>query len=377
MNDYTTWLTIIFAAFLSFLLVFLAVPTILKVAHSKKLFDEPGKRRVHTENVPNLGGLAIFLGILFTYTLYSDWFDFRPIAYLVPALIVIFSIGIKDDILVTAPMMKLLGQILSAFIIAGFGDLRITEFHGFFGLQPDYFVSLLITVLFIIFIVNGFNLIDGVDGLAGISGILSTLGFTFWFFVNGDIHVTILGAIVIGSLLAFLFYNVVARRQKIFMGDSGSMVIGFVLATLGIRFMEANVPEAADQLQMPMISAPAVVVGILIIPVVDTLRVFFLRLSRGNSPFVADKNHIHHRLLTLGFSHIQVALILGGVNILFIVASFLLMNLGMLKLMAINLVSAFIIFYLPAVFIKLKVRRMRKNSTHLNSSASGKDENRE
>ncbi|MFW6268082.1 MAG: MraY family glycosyltransferase, partial [Marinilabiliaceae bacterium] len=178
-------------------------------------------------------------------------------------------------------------------------------------------------------------------------------------------HVTILGAIVIGSLLAFLFYNVVSRRQKIFMGDSGSMVIGFVLATLAIRFMEATPPEAVDQLQMPMISAPAVVVGILIVPVIDTLRVFFLRLSRGNSPFVADKNHIHHRLLTLGFSHIQVAFILGGINVLFIVVSFLLMNLGMLKLMAINLVSGFIIFYLPAVFIKLKARNIRKNNARI------------
>jgi len=377
MNDYTTWLTIIFAAFLSFLLVFLSVPTILKVAHSKNLFDEPGKRRIHTERVPNLGGLAIFLGLLFTYTLYSDWFDFRPISFLVPALIVIFSIGIKDDILVTAPMMKLLGQIMAAFIIAGFGDLRITEFHGFFGLQPDYFTSLLITVLFIIFIVNGFNLIDGVDGLAGISGVVSTLGFIYWFFINGDVHITILGAIVTGSLLAFLFYNVVARKQKIFMGDSGSMVIGFVLATLAIRFMEANLPEARDQLKMPMISAPAVVVGILIIPVVDTLRVFFLRLSQGNSPFVADKNHIHHRLLTLGFSHIQVAFILGGVNILFIISSYLLMNFGMLKLLVVNFVSGFIIFYLPAIFIKLKAKRIRGDRSHLDASAVKESDKRE
>lgn len=363
MNDYSTWLMILFAAFLSFLLVFLSVPTILKVAYSKNLFDEPGKRRIHKEKVPNLGGLAIFLGILFTYTLYVDWFDFRPIPYLVPALLVIFAIGIKDDILVTAPMMKLLGQIVAAVIIVGFGDLRITDFHGFFGLQPDYFISLLISVLFVIFIVNGFNLIDGVDGLAAISGVISTLGFTIWFFMNGDIHVSILGAIMVGSLMAFLYYNVLARRQKIFMGDSGSMLIGFVLAMLAIRFMESNKPAMSDNLEISMISAPAVVVGILIIPVIDTLRVFFLRILQGNSPFVADRNHIHHRLLTLGFSHIQVALILGGVNVFFIVLSFSLMNLGMLKLMAINLVLGFIIFYLPAFFIKLKARKIRASDS--------------
>ncbi len=359
MNDYSTYLMILFAAFLSFMLVFLSIPTILRVARSKNLFDEPGKRRIHKERIPNLGGLAIFMGFLFTYTIFMDWFDYRPIPYIVPALLVIFFIGIKDDILITAPMMKLLGQILAAIIIVGFGDLRITDFHGFFGLQPDYLSSVALSVLFVIFIVNGFNLIDGVDGLAAISGVLSTLGFTIWFFLNNDIYTTILGAIIIGSLLAFLYYNVFSKSQKIFMGDTGSMIIGFLLAVLAIRFMEVNAQDVRHNLIIQMISAPAVIVGILIIPVIDTLRVFFLRLSRGNSPFVADKNHIHHRLLTLGFTHIQVALILGGVNLFFIFLSFLLKDLGMLKLMAINLVLGFVVFYLPAMFIRLKAKKMR------------------
>ncbi|WP_462319242.1 glycosyltransferase family 4 protein [Marinilabilia sp.] len=361
MNDYSTCLMILFAAFLSFILVFLSIPTILRVAHSKNLFDEPGKRRIHKQKVPNLGGLGIFIGFLFTYTLYIDWFDFKPIPFIVPALLVIFSIGIKDDIMITAPMMKLLGQLLAAFIIVGFGGLRITSFHGFFGIEPDYFTSIAISIIFVIFIVNGFNLIDGVDGLAAISGMLSTLGFMFWFYLNNDVHVTVLGAIVIGSLLAFMYYNVFSKSQKIFMGDTGSMIIGFILATLAIRFMESNAPSIRAGLDHQMTSAPSVALGILIVPIIDTLRVFFLRLSKGNSPFVADKNHIHHRLLTLGFSHIQIALILGGVNLFFIALNYLLKDFGMLKLMALNLVLGFIVFYLPAIFIRLKARRMRNN----------------
>jgi UDP-N-acetylmuramyl pentapeptide phosphotransferase/UDP-N-acetylglucosamine-1-phosphate transferase len=145
------------------------------------------------------------------------------------------------------------------------------------------------------------------------------------------------------------------------MGDTGSMLIGFILATLALRFMEANAPAVRDCLNFQMISAPSVVVGILIVPVIDTLRVFFLRLSKGNSPFVADKNHIHHRLLTLGCSHIQIALILAGVNILFITFNFLLKDLGMLKLMGLNLVSGFIIFYIPALLIRYKAKKMRQN----------------
>jgi UDP-GlcNAc:undecaprenyl-phosphate GlcNAc-1-phosphate transferase len=361
MNDYSTCLLILFAAFLSFLLVFLSIPTILRVAHSKNLFDEPGKRHIHKVRVPNLGGLAIFIGFLFTYTLYMDWFGFKPIPYILPALLVIFSIGIKDDILVTAPMMKLLGQILAAFIIVGFGDLRITDFQGFFGLQPDYFSSIAISMLFIIFIVNGFNLIDGVDGLAAIGGVVASLAFGIWFYINGDIYITVLVAIVIGALLAFLYYNVFSKSQKIFMGDTGSMLIGFILATLALRFIEANAPAVRVNLNFQMISAPSVAVGILIVPVIDTIRVFFLRLSKGNSPFIADKNHIHHRLLTLGCSHIQIALILAGVNILFVTLNFLLKDFGMLKLMVLNLVLGFIIFYIPALLIRYKAKKMRQN----------------
>jgi UDP-GlcNAc:undecaprenyl-phosphate GlcNAc-1-phosphate transferase len=261
-----------------------------------------------------------------------------------------------------------LGQILAAFINVGFGDLRITDFHGFFGIQPDYFSSIAISILFVIFILNGFNLIDGVDGLAAISGVISILAFTIWFYFNENINIVVLGAITIGALLAFLYYNVFSRKQKIFMGDTGSMVIGFILATFSLEFMEANAPAVRTNTVIQMISAPAVVVGILIVPVIDTLRVFFLRLSKGNSPFVADKNHIHHRLLTLGFSHLQVALILGGVNLVFIIFNFLLKDFGMLKLMGLNLVLGFVVFYLPAFFIHLKVKKMRQSKLEIYQS---------
>lgn len=356
MNGNSTYLIILFAAFLSFLLVFISIPTILRVARSKNLFDEPGKRHVHKHRVPTLGGLGIFIGILFTYTLYADWFAFKPIPFIIPALIVIFSIGIKDDILVTAPMMKLIGQILAAFIIVGLGDLRITDFHGFWGWQPNYVISILVSVVFVIFVVNGLNLIDGVDGLGAVTGIISSIGISVWFLINGETHVATLGAILTGALLAFLYYNVFAPSQKIFMGDTGSMVVGFILATMTIRFIEFNSHAVRDQLVFQMDSAPAVAMGILIVPVIDTLRVFFLRLSKGKSPFSADKNHIHHRLLTLGFSHFQISLILGGINIFFIVLSYLLMNLGMLKLFAINFVLGFLVFNIPAWIIRYRLK---------------------
>jgi len=357
--NYNVIFQIVLGGMASFILVFMSIPTILKVAYSKNLFDEPGKRRVHKDRVPTLGGLAIFFGILFTYSFYLDWFDYRAIPYLIPALLIIFSIGIKDDILVTAPIMKLLGQVVAALIIVGFGDLRITDFHGFFGLHPDYFVSLSFSLLFLVFIVNGFNLIDGVDGLAAITGIIVIIGFSFWFYINGEVVLPVLGAIVAGSLLAFLYFNVFSKSQKIFMGDTGSLLIGFIVAVFAIRFMEFNLEALRPALNYTMSSAPAVALGILIIPVIDTVRVFFLRLSKGHSPFAADKTHIHHRLLTLGFSHIQIALLLGTINIAFIVFSFWLKDLGTIKLFVLNLVLGLFVFQLPSFAIGYRLRKMR------------------
>ncbi len=359
MIDYNVIFQIVLGGLVAFILVFMSIPTILKVAYSKNLFDEPSKRRVHKGRVPTLGGLAIFFGILFTYSFYLDWFDYRAIPYLIPSLLIIFSIGIKDDIMVTAPIMKLMGQVIAALIIVGFGDLRITDFHGFFGLRPDYFVSLAFSLLFLVFIVNGFNLIDGVDGLAAITGIVSITGFSFWFFINGEFVLPVLGAIVNGSLLAFLYFNVLSKSQKIFMGDTGSLLIGFIVAVFAIRFMEFNLEPLRPALNYTMISAPAVALAILILPVIDTVRVFFLRLSKGQSPFAADKTHIHHRLLTLGFTHIQVALLLGSVNVLFIVVSYWLKDLGTIKLLVLNMVMGLVVFQLPSVAIRYRLRKFQ------------------
>jgi UDP-GlcNAc:undecaprenyl-phosphate/decaprenyl-phosphate GlcNAc-1-phosphate transferase len=367
MVDYNVVFQIVLGGLVSFILVFMSIPTILKVSYSKNLFDEPGKRRVHKARVPTLGGLAIFFGILFTYSFYLDWFDYRAIPYLIPSLLIIFSIGIKDDIMVTAPIMKLMGQVIAALIIVGFGDLRITDFHGFFGLRPDYFVSLAFSLLFLVFIVNGFNLIDGVDGLAAITGIVCITGFSLWFYINGEVVLPVLGAIVNGALLAFLYFNVLSKSQKIFMGDTGSLLIGFIVAVFAIRFMEYNLEPLRPALKYTMISAPAVALAILIVPVIDTIRVFFLRLSKGQSPFAADKTHIHHRLLTLGFSHIQVALLLGSVNVLFIIVSYWLRDLGTIKLLSLNMILGLAVFHLPSLAIRYRLRKMRSRKLNVRS----------
>jgi len=360
MDEYIIKLLIPFAGVISFSLVFLSIPTILKVAESKNLYDEPNKRTVHKVKIPTLGGLAIFLSFLFTYSLFSDWFSFTKIPFLIPALLIIFSIGIKDDIMVTAPMVKLAGQALAAFIIIGWGHLRITSLHGFFGLEINYLASISITLLLFVFIINGLNLIDGIDGLASITGIISITSFSIWFYINDNYHIPVFSAALIGALLAFSYFNVFSKTQKIFMGDTGSLLLGFLLAVVAIKFAEFNKPEHAQFLKYSMNSAPAVAIGILIVPIIDTLRVFIFRISKGKSPFTADKNHIHHRMLTLGFTHLQTSLIIGGVNIGFVLLSFSLRNLGVLRLSILNLALGLFMSYIPALFIIRKKKNLLK-----------------
>jgi UDP-N-acetylmuramyl pentapeptide phosphotransferase/UDP-N-acetylglucosamine-1-phosphate transferase len=261
--------------------------------------------------------------------------------------------------------MKFIGQLIAVLIIVGLGDLRITDFHGFFGLQPDYFVSILFTTVLMVFLINGFNLIDGVDGLAAITGIIVTISFSFWFLINGEYLIPILGAMLVGALSAFLYYNVFSRRQKIFMGDTGSLIIGLIIAIIAIRFMEFNAIKNRVFLTYSMTSAPAVAMGIMIIPIIDTIRVFFRRIIRGQSPFIADKTHIHHRLLTLGLSHLQVAASLGLINIIFVLASYLLRDFGMLWLLIFNLTAGLLVFNIPSLIIRIRKKKMRMHTKSL------------
>jgi UDP-N-acetylmuramyl pentapeptide phosphotransferase/UDP-N-acetylglucosamine-1-phosphate transferase len=362
MNELTIKLLIPFAGILSFFLVFLSIPSILRVVESKNLYDEPNNRTVHEHKIPTLGGLAIFLGFLFTYSLFSEWFSFTQIPFLIPALLVIFSIGIKDDIIVTAPVVKLVGQVLAAFIIIGWGDLRVTSLHGFFGLELNYLSSFTLTIFLFVFILNGLNLIDGIDGLASITSIIAISAFSFWFYINGSYHIPVFSAALIGALLAFLYYNVFSKNQKIFMGDTGSLLLGFLLAVAAIKFSEFTAPENSSHLKYQMNSAPAVALGILIVPVIDTLRITIYRISKGQSPFTADKNHIHHRMLTLGFSHLQTSVIIGIVNVFFVILSYLLRNIGVINLLIVNLSLGLLLSYVPALFIYRKKIKLKKQS---------------
>jgi UDP-GlcNAc:undecaprenyl-phosphate/decaprenyl-phosphate GlcNAc-1-phosphate transferase len=348
---------IILSGVLAFLITFFAIPIIIQVSREKKLFDEPDERKVHKMVIPTLGGLGIFAGFILS-TLIGAPTGNPLLQYYAAAAIVIFFLGIKDDILILSPAKKFVGQLIAAGIIIKFGGVQITDMHGFLGINKlGDMTSIVFTLFTVIVIINSFNLIDGVDGLAGSLGLVTSLVFGAYFYYIGQLAYSVMAISLGGSLVGFLIYN--ASPAKIFMGDTGSLLIGLVNAILVIRFINmAGTPGV----RLPLEAAPAIGFAILMVPLFDTLRVFGLRILNRRSPFSGDRTHVHHFLLDLGFSHRTVTLLCVSANIGFIAIAFLLRNLGTTSLIGILLLTALSLFgliYYNRARVKNAVKRTR------------------
>lgn len=340
---------VIFSLLLSFVIVFVSVPSIVKVAQYKQLYDEPGRRKSHHHKTPNLGGIAIFAGLIIATGLFADLTLSRELMQVLVAMVVIFFIGIKDDVLIIAPAKKLYGEILAAIIIVILGDIRFTSLHGFLGIyEINYISSISLTCFVVVVLINSFNLIDGIDGLASGIGIVVSLTFGTWFYLTGNHNYAILSAALLGALLAFFWFNAYGKENKIFMGDTGSLILGLIMSVLVIKFNEANITYNGPY---TISSAPAVSFGILIVPLFDTLRVFILRVLRGQSPFNPDKNHLHHRVLKLGFNHVESTAVISSVNVMFIIMVLTCQSAGVISLMVLNLALASLFSIVTELFI--------------------------
>jgi UDP-GlcNAc:undecaprenyl-phosphate/decaprenyl-phosphate GlcNAc-1-phosphate transferase len=317
-------LDVLLTGSISFIITFLAIPVIMRIAEEKKLFDLPDGRKLHNTPIASLGGVGIFSGF-FMAALLSITFKINPeFQYYFAAALVIFILGLKDDIVVLTATKKFIGQLTAAAILIHLANLRITSMHGLFGLGelPQAF-SFALSYVTIILVINAFNLIDGVDGLAGMLGLLTTSVFGTYFFLVGMPAYALLSFAMAGSLLAFLIFNY--NPAKIFMGDCGSLLLGLVNTILAIKFITIADSSAVV---LPIQSAVAVGVSVLIIPLLDTVRVFSIRIFHGRSPFSPDRNHIHHLLLDRGLSHKYVTLFCFLLNIVFITIAYFGRNLG-------------------------------------------------
>jgi UDP-GlcNAc:undecaprenyl-phosphate/decaprenyl-phosphate GlcNAc-1-phosphate transferase len=303
---------------ISFTITFLAIPIIIRVAETKKLFDIPDERKIHEAHIPSLGGLGIFAGFMLACLLSISLSGSSEFQYFLASAFVMFFLGLKDDILVISPIKKFVGQVLAAFLIIYKGGVQITSMHGFLGIHelPEMF-GILLTYFTVIVIINSFNLIDGIDGLAGSLGVIASAIFGTYFLAAGYLSYAIMGFALSGSLTAFLIFNY--QPAKIFMGDTGSMLIGLVNAILVVKFIAiAQQPG----ISVPVTAAPAIGFTVLLIPLLDTLRVFGIRIFHQRSPFIPDRNHIHHLMLDKGWSHSTITVTLSACSIGFVAAAY-------------------------------------------------------
>ncbi len=291
-----------------------AVPSIIYIAHLKNMLDTPNGRTVHQSLTPRLGGVAIFAGFMSALTIFAPLQNGAK--ELLAGCIILFFVGLKDDLVGMSVSKKFVGQLLATGVVMIMADVRITSFQGILGVGTlPVGISYFFTLAVIVGITNAINLIDGLDGLAGTIVLIICGTFGYYFYAYGGAGYSNYAYVAVclgGGLLGFLRYNF--HRAPIFMGDTGSLVCGFIVSVLAIQFIEmgllVNQPFAS--------SAPSVAVGILFVPLLDTVRVFTLRMLAGRSPFSPDKNHIHHRILAMGFSQISTVLLLALLNVLVI-----------------------------------------------------------
>ncbi len=305
------------------------LPKVIKIAAHMNLTDHPGSHKIHKGDIPTLGGIGIFAGFIFGFLLGVNGY-MHNVSYFTAAALILFFMGAKDDMVNINAWKKFAAEVTTALVIAFFTDIHFTTFHGFLGVgELPVWASILSTAFVIVLIINAVNLIDGVDGLAASVGIIASLFFGTWFILSGDYGYTIMAVALLGSLIVFFFYNISNGPRKIFMGDTGSLVIGFVLAVMAIRFNEIN---ATASTIIDLRSAPAVSIAVLIIPLFDTLRVVLLRLHNHQHPFAADNRHMHHLMLRMGFTHRRTTLYTVLFNVFIIGVALLADGLGILWL---------------------------------------------
>ncbi|MDR0384932.1 MAG: undecaprenyl/decaprenyl-phosphate alpha-N-acetylglucosaminyl 1-phosphate transferase [Prevotellaceae bacterium] len=342
-------------SFLAALIVgFFSIPKVIKVAIKKDLVAKPNHRTSHTGRIPNVGGISIFISFILALLITSDFGQNNKIQFLIFTTLVLFFVGLYDDIMIISARRKLMGELFGIAAMIFMGNIRLTNLHGFFGVHEiTYLASVLLTFFVTVVIINAINLIDGIDGLASGVGMIVSLFFGIYFTLIGDEQLSIVAFGLFGALVPFFIYNVFAKRGKIFMGDAGALVLGVVLAALTISFNEANICETSPY---HVFNAPVVSLCILVLPMFDTIRVFTIRICHKKSPFSPDKNHLHHMFLALGYNHKQATGILLFINVIYICAGLLFQHTSKVFFFTIIFFSCVLWTEILRIIIKLRER---------------------
>ena len=346
------------------------IPLIRAITIKNRLIQNTNHRSSHKKIVPSFGGLAFFLvfliGVLITPEIIEKVFHACKLGYInsmimrghiIISLIFIAYTGLKDDNKILSPFRKLLGQLASAGLIVSFKYFRIQSLYGLFGIYDiPLAMSIIISIVFIVAFMNAFNLIDGIDGNAAINGISTSFFFCIFFYYMESMFFIGFCVMIIGTLSAFLRYNF-SNSKKIFMGDTGSLTIGLVFSILALRIL--NIQDF--QINSDFIEyhdIPIMILTILYLPIIDVVRVVVIRIKNNKAIYKPDRNHIHHAIVDIGFSHRRASIVINTLNILFTYLVFLTLNIyGTLAgILVIILITILLLIFLDSIIRKSKLK---------------------
>jgi UDP-GlcNAc:undecaprenyl-phosphate GlcNAc-1-phosphate transferase len=342
-------INIFFSFLTAFLITVVVIPKVIFFAERLRLIDAAGERAAHKGSVPIFGGIAIFSGLMFSLLF---WAELANIQFILVSFVIVFFVGVIDDLLVLSPLKKLVGQVLATLILIIVPDdpIIIDSMHGVLGVQDlPIWISTLFTIFVVIVITNGFNLIDGVDGLAGGIGVIAAFLFGMIALLMEQSEMAIIAFTLMGALLGFLKYNF--HPAKIFMGDTGSLVVGMILSVLAINSISHGL--VTDNINLPN-KGPLLAIAFLAIPLFDSLRVFVVRIMKGRHPLFPGREHIHHSLLDLGLGHKYTSIILYIFSLCLVFFSYFLLELNINMSIAILAGVSFFLLIIPFYMLKSK-----------------------
>lgn len=299
----------------SFSITYVSVPKIISICIEKKLFSIPSYRNFHKEQTPTMGGIAFYLSLIISLFVIHLFYPQKEGISIIAGLSILFFIGVKDDLVNVSPRVKILFQLFALTFLFTNPVFHITSFDGFMAIGEIHFVvSIVLSVFIVLFIINSYNLIDGINGSASMVGIIILSIFTYFFLKSYLLYYAMLSISMIASLLAFLRYNL-SKREPVFMGDTGSLVVGFVVSILTLRLLSATSDELS-LMEITPISKFVIVLSILFIPFLDTARVVCIRIIEKKKLFLPDRNHIHHVIIDyVQLTHAKASLLLAFVNL--------------------------------------------------------------
>lgn len=346
-------LYIVIAYCLSAICGAITIPQIINFCNRKKIYDIPDLRKIHKKSIPRLGGIcflpSMLLAFLVAIIIHNNTFVGKELqvslwsVFFFVSLLIIYAAGIIDDIIGIGPKTKFSFQFVAALLLPISG-LYINNLYGFCGIyQIPYIIGAPLTILVIVFIVNSINLIDGIDGLSASISFIALTGFLYCFIQAGMVAYSMLIAGLMGVLLPFLYYNIWGdekKMQKIFMGDSGSLTLGFILAFLLIKVMMDN-PDVISFSRTSVILA----YSLLVVPTYDVVRVSLCRLIHKQPMFKADKNHIHHKLMRTGLNQHITLIVIICLALLFIIVNLAISTFTSLTMIVIVDVLLWLLFH--------------------------------